>query len=203
MRDKNRLPMLQEESSNTVRLGEKAFQQAAGFLRIRDGRNPLDNSAVHPESYGFVEQLCSIKSISLEELIGNEDQIKTFNPEELTTDEIGVPTILDILDELRKPGRDPRVEYKDVGFNPDVTEMEHLTEGMVLNGVITNVTHFGAFVDIGVHQDGLVHISEIANKFIRDPSSVCRVGDHVRVKVLTVDLERKRIALSMKQVAEK
>ncbi len=191
------------ELMSVPRLGEKAFQQAAGFLRIRDGKNPLDNSAVHPESYGFVEQLCRSKSISLEELIGNEDQIKTFNPEELATDEIGVPTILDILDELRKPGRDPRVEYKDVGFNPDVTEMEHLTEDMVLNGVITNVTHFGAFVDIGVHQDGLVHISEIANKFIRDPASVCRVGDHVRVKVLAVDLERKRIALSMKQVAGK
>lgn len=191
------------ELMNVPRLGEKAFQQAAGFLRVRDGENPLDNSAVHPESYGFVEQLCRSKSISLEELIGNEDQIKTFNPEELATDEIGVPTILDILDELTKPGRDPRVEYKDVGFNPDVTEMEHLTEGMVLNGAITNVTHFGAFVDIGVHQDGLVHISEIANKFIRDPSSVCRVGDHVRVKVLAIDLERKRIALSMKQVAGK
>ncbi len=134
------------------------------------------------------------------ELISNEELINTLNPEELATDEIGLPTIQDILSELKKPGRDPREEYKDVGFNPDVTEMKHLAEGMILNGVITNVTHFGVFVDVGVHQDGLVHVSEIANKFIRDPAAVCKVGDHVRVKVLSVDLERKRIGFSMKRV---
>ena len=182
------------------RLGDKAFEQAAGFLRVRDGKNPLDNSAVHPESYGFVEQLCQSKGIGLEELVSNEELIDTLNPEELATDETGLPTIQDILAELKKPGRDPRQEYKEVGFNPDVTEMEHLTEDMTLNGVITNVTHFGVFVDVGVHQDGLVHVSEIANKYIRDPASVCKVGDHVRVKVISVDLERKRIGFSIKRV---
>ena len=185
---------------NVPRLGSKAFEQAAGFLRIRDGKNPLDNSAVHPESYGFVEQLCESKGIGIAELVRNEQLINTLNPEELITDEIGLPTIQDILAELKKPGRDPREEYKDVGFNPDVTEMKHLSEGMILNGVITNVTHFGAFVDVGVHQDGLVHVSEIANKFIRDPASVCKVGDHVKVKVISIDLERKRIGFSMKRV---
>lgn len=182
------------------RLGDKAFEQAAGFLRIRDGKNPLDNSAVHPESYGFVEQLCESKGMGIAELINNEELINTLNPEELATDEIGLPTIQDILSELKKPGRDPREEYKDVGFNPDVTEMKHITEDMILNGIITNVTHFGVFVDVGVHQDGLVHVSQIANKFIRDPAAVCKVGEHVKVKVVSVDLERKRIGLSMKAV---
>ncbi len=185
---------------NVPRLGKKAFEQAAGFLRISDGKNPLDNSAVHPESYGFVEQLCQSKGIGIEELIGNAELIKSLVPEELVTEEIGLPTIQDILEELKKPGRDPRAEYTDVGFNPDVMEMEHLNENMVLNGVITNITHFGVFVDIGVHQDGLVHISEIASKFIRDATEVCKVGEHVSVKVISIDAERKRIGLSMKQV---
>jgi uncharacterized protein len=191
------------ELLNVPRLGDKAFEQAAGFLRIGDGKNPLDNSAVHPESYHFVEQLCGSKGISIEELIGNEELISTFDPEELATDETGLPTIQDILEELKKPGRDPREEYKDIGFRPDVTEMKHLSEGMILNGAITNVTHFGVFVDIGVHQDGLVHVSEIASRFVRDPAKVCKVGDHVRVKVLSVDLERRRISLSMKRVGKR
>ena len=190
------------ELLNVPRLGNKAFEQAAGFLRIRDGRNPLDNSAVHPESYDFVERLCQSKDISIEGLVSNDELIGSLNPEELVTEETGLPTIKDILEELKKPGRDPRQEYKDVGFNPDITEMDHLSEGMVLNGVITNVTHFGVFVDVGVHQDGLVHVSEIAKKFIRDPSEMCKVGDHVRVKVLSIDLERKRISFSMKQISE-
>lgn len=188
------------ELLNVPRLGEKAFEQAAGFLRIRDAENPLDNSAVHPESYGFVEQLRQSKSIGVEELIGNEELIDSLDPAKLATEETGLPTIQDILAELKKPGRDPREEYEDVNFNPNVTEMEHLSEGMILNGVITNVTHFGVFVDVGVHQDGLVHVSEIANKFIRDPASVCKVGERVKVKILSVDLERNRIGLSMKQV---
>ncbi|MFC1713126.1 Tex family protein [Candidatus Poribacteria bacterium] len=188
------------ELLNVPRLGNKAFEQAAGFLRIREGKNPLDNSAVHPESYGFVERLCESKDIEIQELISSAELIDTLNPEELVTDDIGLPTIQDILSELKKPGRDPREEYKDVGFNPDVTELKHLSEGMILNGAITNVTHFGVFVDVGVHQDGLVHVSEIANKFIRDPSAVCKVGDHVKVKVISVDLERKRIGFSMKRV---
>ncbi len=184
------------------RLGEKVFQQSAGFLRIRDGKNPLDNSAVHPERYKFVEQICDKRDISIVDLMGNEDVLSDFNPEDLVTDEIGLPTIIDILEELKKPGRDPRTEYKDMGFNPEVMQMEHLSEGMVLNGVITNVTQFGVFVDIGVHQDGLVHVSEIANKFVRDPSKVCKVGDQVKVKVLSIDMERKRIGLSMKKVRD-
>ena len=191
------------ELLHVPRLGNKAFEQATGFLRIRDGKNPLDNSAVHPESYHFVEQLCESKNIGIEELISSEDLISTLNPEELVTGETGLPTVQDILEELKKPGRDPRKEYEDVGFSPDVMEMEHLHEGMVLNGVITNVTHFGVFVDIGVHQDGLVHISEIASKFIRTPAQVCKVGDHVRVKVTSVDMERKRIGLSMKRVGKR
>lgn len=185
---------------NVPRLGDKAFEQGAGFLRIHEGENLLDDSAVHPESYGFVEQLCESKSMGIGELIHNEELINSLNAEELVTDEIGLPTIQDILAELKKPGRDPREEYQDVGFSPDITEMEHLTEGMILNGIITNVTHFGVFVDVGVHQDGLVHISEIANKFIREPASVCKVGDHIKVKVISIDLERKRIGFSMKQV---
>jgi uncharacterized protein len=191
------------ELLNVPRLGNKAFEQAAGFLRVRDGKNPLDNSAVHPESYSFVEQLCQSRDISLEELISHEELINSLNPSDLVTEETGLPTIRDILEELKKPGRDPREEYKDVDFNPDVTEMKHLSEGMILNGVITNVTHFGVFVDIGVHQDGLVHVSQISNKFIRDPSEVCKVGDHVKVKILSVDMERKRISFSMKQVGKR
>jgi uncharacterized protein len=189
-----------QELMNVPRLGDKAFEQSAGFLRIRDGKNPLDSSAVHPESYGFVERICQNKGINIDDLIRNEEVINTLVPDELVTEEIGLPTIQDILEELRKPGRDPRKDYKDVGFNPSITELEHLKEGMILNGIITNVTHFGVFVDVGVHQDGLVHISEIADKFIRDPSEVCKVGDHVRVKLLSVDLERRRIGFSMKKV---
>jgi len=199
-RDENGRFNVIHDLMSVPRLGAKAFEQAAGFLRISDGNNSLDNSAVHPESYGFVEQLCQSKSIGLEELIGNEELINSIVPEELVTEETGLPTIKDILEELKKPGRDPRREYKDSGFNPDVTEMEHLNEDMILNGVITNITHFGVFVDIGVHQDGLVHISEVANKFVRDPTDVCKVGDHVSVKVISIDMERKRIGLSMKQV---
>ena len=184
---------------NVPRLGEKVFQQSAGFLRIRDGVNPLDNSAVHPERYKFIEQICNKRDISIIDLMGNEEILNDLNPEDLATDEVGLPTVIDIIEELKKPGRDPRTEYKDLGFNPEVMQMEHLKEGIVLNGVITNVTQFGVFVDIGVHQDGLVHISELANKFVHDPSKVCKVGDRVKVKVLSVDLERKRISLSMKR----
>ena len=191
------------ELLDVPRLGDRAFEQAAGFLRIRNGKNPLDNSAVHPESYNFVEQMCASKGLSIDDLIGNEEQINAFSPEELVTDEVGLPTIQDILEELKKPGRDPREEYRDADFHPDVTEIKHLTEGMILNGVITNVTHFGVFVDIGVHQDGLVHISEITNRFIRDPGEVCKVGDRAKVKVISIDAERGRIGLSMKQVAGK
>ncbi len=180
--------------------GEKTFQQSAGFLRIRNGKNPLDNSAVHPESYEFVYALCKSKNVSVEELIGNEKLINSIKAKDWVSDKIGLPTIIDILKELKKPGRDPREEYTDIGFNPEITEFEHLTEGVVLNGIVTNVTDFGIFVDIGVHQDGLVHISEITSKFVRDTSSACKVGDIVKVKVISIDKERRRIGLSMKEV---
>jgi uncharacterized protein len=183
--------------------GDKTFEQSAGFLRIRDGVNPLDNSAVHPESYNFVYQLCKMKDVTVDQLIGNDKLINSVNPRELVTEKIGLPTIQDILKELRKPGRDPRKEYKDVGFITGVTDIGHLHEGMILNGIITNVTDFGVFIDIGVHQDGLVHVSEIANKYVKDPAQACKVGAMVQVKIISVDLNRKRIGLSMKQVYEK
>ena len=184
---------------NVPRLGAKVFQQAAGFLRIQEGENPLDNSAVHPESYSFVERLCEAEGVQVKDMIGNAALIDALNPEELASDDVGVPTIRDILKELKKPGRDPRHDYGNVGFSPNVMAMEDLEEGMILNGVVTNVTHFGAFVDIGVHQDGLVHISEMATKFVRDPTTVCKVGNRVKVKVISLDMERKRIGLSMSQ----
>jgi len=188
---------------NVPRLGDKVFQQAAGFLRIHDGINPLDNSGVHPERYKFVQQICERKGISVKDILGNEDILSILNPEELTTDEVGLPTIKDIIQELKKPGRDPRTEFGDMEFHPEVMQIEHIKEGMLLNGIITNVTQFGLFVDIGVHQDGLVHISEIASKFIRDPASACKVGERVKVKVLSVDMERKRISLSMRRAKGK
>jgi len=188
---------------NISGFGDKTFEQSAGFLRIRNGKNPLDNSAVHPESYDFVYQLCKIKNVTVEQLTGNDKLINGFNPKELVTDKIGLPTIQDILKELRKPGRDPRKVYKGTGFLTGITDIEHLQDGMILNGIITNVTDFGVFIDIGVHQDGLVHVSEIANKYVKDPAQACKVGEQVQVKVISVDLERRRIGLSMKQVYEK
>jgi protein Tex len=188
---------------NISGFGDKTFEQSAGFLRIRNGKNPLDNSAVHPEAYDFVYQLCKIKNVTVEQLISNDKLINGFNPKELVTDKIGLPTIQDILKELRKPGRDPRKVYKDTGFLTGITDIEHLQDGMILNGIITNVTDFGVFIDIGVHQDGLVHVSEIANKYVKDPAQACKVGEQVQVKVISVDLERRRIGLSMKQVYEK
>jgi len=183
--------------------GDKTFEQSAGFLRIRGGVNPLDSSAVHPEAYDFVYELCKMKEVTIEELIGNDKLIGSFRAKDLVTENIGLPTIQDILKELRKPGRDPRKEYKDAGFITGVTDIGHLHEGMILNGIITNVTDFGVFVDIGVHQDGLVHVSEIANKYVKDPAQACKVGSMVQVKVIAVDLDRKLIGLSMKQVHEK
>lgn len=191
------------ELMNVSGFGEKTFEQSAGFLRIRDGKNPLDNSAIHPEAYPFVYDLCEKLGTTVNEIIGNDKLINTLVPKELVTEKFGLPTVQDILKELRKPGRDPRKEYKGVEFIPGITDIEHLREGMVVNGVITNVTDFGVFVDIGVHQDGLVHVSEIANKYIKDPARACKVGEQVQVKIISVDLERRRIGLSMKQVYER
>ena len=181
------------------KLGPKAFEQAAGFLRIREGKQPLDNSAVHPESYAVVERMATSLKVNTSQLVGNVSLASRLKAEDFATGDVGLPTVRDILSELAKPGRDPRNEFKIATFADDVHELEDLREGMVLEGVVTNVTRFGAFVDVGVHQDGLVHISELDNRFVEDPSDVVSVGDVVRVKVLEVDLARRRIALSRKQ----
>lgn len=180
------------------RLGDKAFEQAAGFLRISQGENPLDASAVHPEAYEVVERMLSKQQKSLKEMMGNSSLLRTLRPADYTDDRFGLPTIIDILRELEKPGRDPRPEFKTAAFKEGVEEMSDLKPGMILEGVVTNVANFGAFVDIGVHQDGLVHISLLADRFIKDPNEVVKVGDIVKVKVVEVDLARKRIQLSMR-----
>lgn len=179
------------------RLGPKAFELSAGFLRIR-GSNPLDISAVHPEAYPVVERILQATGKSLNEIIGNSSFLKQLNPQNFVCDKFGIPTIKDILEELEKPGRDPRPEFITATFREDVAEIADLTPGMQLEGVITNVANFGAFVDIGVHQDGLVHISALADRFVKDPHEVVKVGDIVKVKVLEVDIPRKRIALTMR-----
>jgi uncharacterized protein len=181
------------------RLGAKAYEQAAGFLRIRGAENPLDNSAVHPESYDVVSKMARDLGVDVQGIVGRAELVKKIDPNKYVDERRGLLTLKDILDELTKPGRDPRAEFEAVGFDPDVTEFEHVKEGMVLNGVVTNVTQFGAFVDVGVHQDGLVHVSELAHRFIKDPAEVVKVGDRVKVKVVKVDGERRRIGLSVKQ----
>ena len=191
-----------EELLSVPRLGGKAFQQSAGFLRVRGGRQPLDNSAVHPESYYLVEKMAKAAGAAPQSLIGNTATIKRLDPRQFVDDRAGLPTIEDILRELEKPGRDPRQEFRVPQFAEGVRDLADLREGMVLEGVVTNVTRFGAFVDIGVHQDGLIHISELDNRFIKDPSEVVAVGDIVRVKVLQVDPERRRIALSLAGLRE-
>jgi len=177
-------------------LGPRAFQQAAGFLRIHDGSNPLDASAVHPERYALVKRMARDLGVGVGELVGNPDLARRVDIRRYVGDGVGEPTLRDIVEELVKPGRDPRAEFEPPKFRDDVTELEDLVEGMSLEGVVTNVTAFGAFVDVGVHQDGLVHVSELADRFVRDPSEVVRVGDRLRVRVLGVDLERRRISLS-------
>ena len=183
---------------NVPRLGERTFEQAAGFLRIQNGSEPLDASAVHPESYGLVEKIVAAKSTTVQDIIGNTEIIRQVTADEFADDTFGLPTIKDVLSELEKPGRDPRPEFRTVKFREDITEVAQLTEGLQLEGVITNVTNFGAFVDIGVHQDGLVHISELANEFVSDPHKVVKPGQIVQVRVLQVDAERNRVNLSMR-----
>jgi protein Tex len=181
------------------RLGNKVFLQAAGFLRVRGGRQPLDNSAVHPESYYLVERMAAAAQLAPAALIGNKAALGKLLPAQFVDQRAGLPTIEDILAELEKPGRDPRQEFRVPKFAEGVHEISDLREGMILEGVVTNVTRFGAFVDVGVHQDGLVHVSELDRQFVRDPAEVVAVGDIVRVKVLQIDSERRRIALSRKQ----
>jgi uncharacterized protein len=180
------------------RLGDKTFEQAAGFLRIVGGENPLDASAVHPEAYPVVERILADVKKGVREVIGDGRFLRALDASKYTDTRFGLPTVQDILRELEKPGRDPRPEFRTAAFRDGVEELKHLEAGMVLEGVVTNVTNFGAFVDIGVHQDGLVHISALSSKFVKDPRSVVKAGDIVRVKVLEVDLARKRIALTMR-----
>ena len=181
------------------RIGARTFQQAAGFLRVTQGRNPLDRSAVHPEAYAVVERIASRTGIAVPELIGNGLALRKLRPEDFADTQFGVPTVRDILLELEKPGRDPRPEFRTAAFKEGVEDISQLAPGMVLEGVVTNVANFGAFVDIGVHQDGLVHISQLADRFVKDPREVVKAGDIVKVKVVDVDLQRRRIGLTMKQ----
>jgi uncharacterized protein len=179
-------------------LDDSAYQQAAGFLRIPDGENALDRTAVHPESYAIVENMASALGVAVNDLIENKELISSLKLEEFVTETIGIPTLKDIREELLRPGRDPRKTFKIPKFRADVKEMSDLKPGMTLEGTVTNVTNFGAFVDIGVRQDGLVHLSQMSNRFIRDPREAVKVGDVVQVKVISVEAETKRIGLSMK-----
>ncbi len=181
------------------RFGEKAFEQAAGFLRIRQGTNPLDNTAVHPENYVLVEKMASDLGVSVDKLAANDELIAKIDLKRYVQGDVGLPTLRDIVAELKKPGRDPRDSFQAVAFREDVTEIGDLKEGMLLQGTVTNVAAFGAFVDIGVHQDGLVHVSHLADRFVKDPNEVIKVGEIVKVKVLSVDVPRRRISLSIKE----
>lgn len=182
------------------RLGPAAFQQCAGFLRIPDARNPLDNSAVHPESYSVVEQMAKDSRCTVADLIGQKEKRSEINLQHYVSESIGLPTLTDIMQELEKPGRDPREQIEAFEFDSSVQTIDDLHEGMELPGIVTNITNFGAFVDVGVHQDGLVHVSQLADRFVSDPTQVVRLHQHVRVRVIDVDLRRKRISLSMKGI---
>lgn len=184
------------------RLGPAVFQQCAGFLRIPGAKNPLDNSAVHPESYGVVELMAKDHHCNVDDLINNKEKRAEIDIRHYVTDTIGLPTLTDIMKELEKPGRDPRQQIEEFEFDPNVQTTEDLHEGMELPGIVTNITNFGAFVDIGVHQDGLVHISQLADKYVSDPTQVVRLHQHVKVRVLEVDQRRHRISLSMKGVSQ-
>ena len=186
------------ELKKVARLGPAAYQQCAGFLRIPDAKNPLDNSAVHPESYHVVEQMAKDCGCSVSDLINNKGTREKIDIHQYVTAEVGLPTLTDIMKELEKPGRDPREQIEAFEFDSSVQTIDDLREGMELPGIVTNITNFGAFVDIGVHQDGLVHVSQLANRYVSDPTQVVRLHQHVRVKVIAVDLRRQRISLSMK-----
>lgn len=199
-RDQNGPFKSRQELMKVPRLGDKAFQQAAGFLRVQGGKNPLDASAVHPERYALVDQMAKDLGCTVADLMKQEELRKKIRLEQYVNSEVGLPTLQDIIKELAKPGRDPRAQFEAFSFKEGVDKMEDLYEGMVLPGLVTNITRFGAFVDIGVHQDGMVHVSEMADRFVRDPAEVVKVQQKVMVKVLEVDVKRKRISLSMKGV---
>ncbi len=197
-RDSNGPFLTRKELLKVSRLGPKAFEQCAGFLRVPGGENPLDSSAVHPEAYPVVERILEQTGKTMKALLGDRDLLRKLNPKDFVDATFGVPTVTDILAELEKPGRDPRPEFKTASFQEGVEELKDLKEGMLLEGVVSNVTAFGAFVDIGVHQDGLVHISQLSDKFVDDPREVVKAGQVVKVKVLSIDLARQRVALTMK-----
>lgn len=183
-----------------ARLGPSAFEQCAGFLRIPGARNPLDNSAVHPESYHIVEQMAKDNHCTVAQLIGDAAKRKAVDIKKYVTDTVGMPTLTDIMAELEKPGRDPREQIEEFEFDKNVTSVDDLVAGMVLPGIVTNITNFGAFVDVGVHQDGLVHVSQLADRYVADPTQVVKLHQHVKVRVVEVDRKRNRISLSMKKL---
>jgi len=201
-RDEHGAFKTRDDLLNVRMFGSKAFQQGAGFLRLREGENPLDSTGIHPESYSIVENICKSKVLTIPELICNKTVISELKPDDYVTDEFGMLTIKDILKELETPARDPREDFELFEFEDGVEEFDDVQEGMTLKGVVTNVTRFGAFVDIGVHQDGLVHISELSNQFVNNPEDVVSVGDKVKVKVISVDTQLKRIQLSMKALMD-
>ena len=182
------------------RLGPSAYQQCAGFLRIRGAKNPLDNSAVHPESYHIVERMAKDQGCTVKDLIDNKDKRSAIKLENYVTADVGMPTLTDIIAELEKPGRDPRQQLEAFEFDKNVSTIDDLVEGMVLPGIVTNITNFGAFVDVGVHHDGLVHISQMANRRIAHPLDVVKLHQHVMVRVIEVDHRRQRISFSMKGI---
>ena len=199
-RNRNGAFRSRHELMKVERLGEKAFEQCAGFLRVRESDNPLDRSAVHPERYALVERMAAGVGASVEELMRNKDLRSKIDINRFVSDDCGLPTLQDIMKELDKPGLDPRAKFEVFEFDKNVTKIEDLQEGMVLPGIVTNITAFGAFVDVGVHQDGLVHISQLANRRVNDPNDVVHLHQHVQVKVIEVDLRRHRISLSMKNI---
>jgi uncharacterized protein len=196
-RDKNGAFSNRNALKEVPRLGEKSFEQAGGFLRIMNGDNPLDASAVHPETYPVVERIVEKTEKPIKSLIGDGEFLQNLQPEDYMDDTFGVPTVSDIISELEKPGRDPRPEFKTPTFKEGINDLEDLEAEMILEGIVTNVTNFGAFVDVGVHHDGLVHISAMSNTYVKDPRDVVKAGDVVKVKVLGVDLKRRRVALSL------
>jgi len=187
-----------QEFRKVTRFGEKAFEQAAGFLRIRDAGNPLDHSAVHPESYPVVDRMAKSLNCSVSDLMANENLRNRIRLQEFISDQAGLPTLTDILRELAKPGRDPRKQFDLFEFAREIHTIQDILPGMTLPGIVTNITAFGAFIDIGIHQDGLVHISQLADCFVRDPNEVVKINQKVTVQVIDVDIPRKRIQLSMK-----
>jgi len=192
-----------EDLKKVKRMGDKAFEQCAGFLRIRKGASPLDNSAVHPESYKIVQRMAKDQSVAIADLLKSEDLRKKIDIKVYVSKSVGIPTLTDIMQELAKPGLDPRSQVKIFEFDKRVRNVDDLMEGMILPGIVSNITNFGAFVDIGVKQDGLVHISELADRFVSDPNEVVHLHQHVKVKVLSVEAQRKRIGLSMKDLNDK